>query len=326
MSRRTPFVAGLLALPLLLGGCGLGETVAGIHDAPAESSDGASMTEQTAGEVADRVLDLAADHRSSGGSSGAEERERIFSGPALREAKASSSSKERPDHPSEEAEDRTVLGISRGHDWPRAILATSQEEGTQYLHVLVAEAPDQSFTLFAEVRMAAGASVPALAPVAEGVPVSVADDPGEEASSAASAWAKGMAHPRRGAAPQDVDLDDTFSTALRKNAKKQDEDLDDLATYRQRQSTADAGTVSFDLAEGGQLSFVPMTRTDTFTVGRKAKELTLGDRGVRRVLDTSKVKRSLTITHAETIALVTPESGSASLVGANEVLRSAEGR
>ena len=51
-----------------------------------------------------------------------------------------------------------------------------------------------------------------------------------------------------------------------------------------------------------------------------------GDRGVRRVLDTSKVKRSLTITHVETIALVTPESGRASLVGANEVLRSAEGR
>ncbi len=326
MSRCAPFVAGLLALPVLIGGCGLGQTVAGIHDAPAESSGGASMTQEAATEVAERVLDRATSHREAGSSSSAAERERLFSGPALREASAASSTQERPDHPSEDAEDLAVLGVSRGHDWPRTILATSQDEGAQYLHVLVAEAADEPFTLFAEVRMAAGASVPALAPVDEGTPASVAEDPGEEASSAASAWAKGMAHPGPRSAPEGIDLGDAFSTALRKNAAKQDEDLDDLATYRQRQSTADAGTVSFELAEGGQLSFVPMTRTDTFTVGRKAKELTLGDRGVRRILDTSKVERSLTIQHVETLALVTPESGRARLVGANEVLRSAEGR
>ena len=325
MSCRAPFVAGLLALPVLLGGCGLGETVAGIHDAPVESSDGASMSEETAGDVTERVLERASAHREDGRST-AEERERIFSGPALREAAAAAASKERPSHPTEETEGLTVLGVSRGHAWPRAILATSQEEDTQFLHVLVAEAADEPFTLFAEVRMAAGASVPALAPVDEGAPASLADDPGEQVASATNAWATGMAHPRPRTAPKGVELDDAFSTALRKNATKQEKDLDDLATYRQRQSTSDAGTVTFELAEGGELAFIPMTRTDTFTVGRKAKELTLGDRRVRRVLDTSKVERSLTIRHVETIAMVTPETGRANLVGASEVLHSAKGR
>mgnify|MGYP007088720199 CR=1 FL=1 len=42
MSRRlTPFV---LALPIALGGCGIGSSIAGVHDAPAERSDGASIT------------------------------------------------------------------------------------------------------------------------------------------------------------------------------------------------------------------------------------------------------------------------------------------
>lgn len=324
MSRRAPFVAGLLALPVLLGGCGIGETVAGIHDAPTEGSDGASMTEETADDVAGRVL--ASAHGDGSSRSTADKRERILSGPALREANAAPASKERTSRPTEDVEDLTVIGISRGPDWPRAILATSREKGAQYLHVLVAEAADEPFRLFAEVRMAAGASVPALAPVDEGSPLALADDPGEHVASATSAWTKGMAHPKPKKAPKGVALDDTFSTALRKNATKQEKDLDDLATYRQRQSTSDVGTVSFELAEGGELAFLPMTRTDTFTVGRKAKELTLGDRGVRRILDSSKVKRSLTIKHVETIAIVAPETGRANLVGASEVLHSAEGR
>lgn len=326
MSRRAPFVGTVLALPLLLGGCDPVATVAGIHEAPAENPDAASVTEATAQKIAARVLGRAADNRERGASASGGDRRETFSGPALREATAAAMSNDSVDHSATASEDPTVLGVSGGRDWPRAILATSQDGDAQYLHVLVSEQADRPYTLFADVRMAAGASVPALAPVEEGSPVTVAENPDELATAATAAWAKGVAHPAPESAPAGVSFEDAFSRALQKNARAQAKDVKGLATYRQRQALADAAAVSFDLAEGGRLSFLPMTRTDTFTAGSKAKQLTLRDRGVRRVLDTSKVRRTLSIRHTETVAMVTPESGEAGVVGASDVLHSARGR
>lgn len=325
MSRRTPFVAMFVALPVLLGGCGVGESVVGIHDAPAESSEGASITEGTARDVAERAITRAADHREKGAEATAGDRSRVFSGPALREASAAAASRDDSGRSTEAPDEVTVLGISRGHDWPRAVLATSQVEDVQYLHVLVSAGADEPYTLFADVPMAAGASVPALSPVAEGSAVRVSGAPEEEVATAAEAWARGVAYPAPKTAPSAVSLGDAFSTALRKNAKAEDADLDDLATYRQRQSTAEADSVSFDLADGGQLSFLPMTRTDTITAEDKLKELKIEDKTLEGVLDSSTVERALSIKHAETLALVTPESGRAKVVGVSDVLHSAKG-
>ena len=325
MSRRTPFVATLVALPVLLGGCGLGESLVGIHDAPAESSDGASVTEGTARDVAERVLGRAAEHRAEEGKATGKDRAEIFSGPALREASAAATSGDEPRRSSARGKDLEVLAISRGRDWPRAVLATSRVKDTQYLHVLVAGRADQPYTLFADVPMAAGSSVPALAPIAEGSGVRVSGRPDKEVATAVEAWTKGVAYPAPKKAPAQVSLEDAFSSALRKNAKAKDADLEDLATYRQRQSTVDAASVSFDLADGGQLSFVPLTRTDTITAKDKLKELKIEDETLEGVLDSATVERGLSIKHAETLALVTPEAGKAKAVGVSDVLHSAKG-
>src|SRR5699024_6690835 len=251
MSRRTPFVTTLVTLPVLLGGCGLGQSVAGIHDAPTESSDGAAITEGAGRDVAARVLDRAAERREEGAKATAEARAELFSGPALREADAAARTDDDGDA-AEEHEDLTVLSISRGSDWPRAVLATSRDGDVQRLHVLVSEDADRAYRLFADVPMAAGSSVPALAPAAEGAPVTVSDAPDEAVTSAADAWAKGVAYPTPSTAPSGVSFEDAFSSALAKNAKAEDEDLDDLADYRQRQARVDADSVTFDLAGGGQ--------------------------------------------------------------------------
>ena len=324
MSRRTPFAATLVALPVLLGGCGLGQSVAGIHDAPTESSDGAAITEGTGRDVAARVLDRAAERREEGAKATAEDRAELFSGPARREADAAARTGD-DGGAAEEHEDLTVLGISRGSDWPRAVLATSRDGDVQRLHVLVSEDADRAYTLFADVPMAAGASVPALAPVAEGSPATVSGAPDEAVISAADAWAKGVAYPAPSTTPSGVSLEDAFSSALAKNAKAEDEDLDDLADYRQRQARVDADSVTFDLAGGGQLSFLPMTRTDTITASGELKELKIEDSALEGVLDAATVEDSLSIKHAETLALVTPGSGTAKVVGVSDVLHSATG-
>lgn len=327
MSRRTPVVATLTALPLLLGGCGIGTSIAGVHDAPAEQSDGASVSETTAKDVAQRVLDEATDARSASGTKAADEREQVLSGPALREVTAATKSKDELSRSAKGREDLQVLAVSRGSEWPRAVLATSLTDDVQHLHVFVAKEADQPFTLFADVPMAAGSSVPALAPIEEGTPVTLTDELKEKSvADGVQDWTKGVAYPAPKKTPSSVSFEDAFSTALKKNASAKNKDFKKLAKYTQKQSVASGETVSFELVEGGWITFVPMTRTDTVTATKKLKVLKIEDKALKHVLDSSRVKKSLSIKHAETIAFFTPESGKAKVVGVSDVLQSAKGR
>lgn len=326
MSRRkTPFVATVVALPVLLGGCGIGSSIAGIHDAPAERTGGASVSSGTAREVSDRVVAEAVSVTRKSGKSQDEQRAEVLSGPALREVSAAVTSKDRTSRTGKDVADLQVLAVSRGTEWPRAVLATSRSKDVQYLHVLVAQAADQPYTLFADVPMAAGASVPALAPVEEGSPVRLSTSPSKEVLDVADAWAEGVTFPA-GEQPTKVSVGDAFSTALRKNAKQTDKELGKLADYRQRQSVTEAETIEFELADGGSLAFVPMTRTDTIKATKKLKELKIEQTSLRHVLDTSKVKKSLSVRHAQTVAFVVPAKGKGQVVGASDVLESAAGR
>ncbi|GAA8851124.1 hypothetical protein DUHN55_36650 [Helicobacter pylori] len=321
MSRRlTPFV---LALPIALGGCGIGSSIAGVHDAPAERSDGASITTTTATKVATRVVaDVA-------GVSLAEDdtrlRKELLSGPALREIEAVVTSKDVSGRSTATPKDLEVLAVSRGTDWPRAVLATSRTGDVQHLYVLVAQSADRAYTLFADVPMAAGASVPALPPVEEGAAVKLSSAPEQDVTSAANAWAKGVAFPASKKSSKEVSVGDGFSQALKKNAAKTKEDLGDLGYYAQRQTVAKGETVSFELADGGAITFLPMTRTDTIRATNKLKELKVREPALKYVLDASTVERALSVKHVETLALVTPEQGKARVVGASEVVASAAG-
>ncbi|MGO4132303.1 hypothetical protein ACWDHH_00695 [Janibacter hoylei] len=325
MTRRTPFVITLVTLPVALGGCGLGASIAGVHDAPAEDTGGASISSQAADQVADRVITGAVDVSRASDKKGEATRADVLSGPALREVEAAVETKDRTSRSDDTIDGLKVLAVSRGTDWPRAVLATSQTDDVQYLHVLVAPAVDKPYTLFADVPMASGASVPALAPIEEGSPVKVSKAPSQDVTAAADAWAKGVAYPAS-KAPADVSVSDGFSAALKKNAKATSKDLGKLATYRQSQAIADGQSVEFELADGGSLTFLPMTRTDTITATSKLKELKIEQPALKREIDRSSVKKSLTVKHAETVAFVTPPEGKARVVGASDVLESAKGR
>ncbi|KRE38593.1 hypothetical protein ASG73_06635 [Janibacter sp. Soil728] len=327
MSRtNTPFVATVIALPVLLGGCGVGTSLAGIHDAPAEKSGGASISSDSASTVSKRVIADAVSVSRQSGKAHDTARDKALSGLALREVDAAVTSKDRQSRASKEVKGLKVLAVSRGKDWPRAVLATSQTKDVQYLHVLVSQAADQPYTLFADVPMAAGASVPALAPLEEGAPAKLTKAPSQDVTAAADSWAKGVAFPAAKKAPKDVSVSDGFSAALKKNAKKTSRELGKLAEYRQSQALAKGESVQFELDGGGSLTFVPMTRTDTVTATKKLKELKIQQPALKHVLDASTVKKSLTVKHVETIAFVTPAEGKSRVVAASDVLHSAKGR
>lgn len=322
MTRRR-LTALALSLPLALGGCGMAADIAGVHDAPAERTDGASVTTSTAQEVTTRILADVRTARSAKGEKGTSARKEVLAGPALREAEAAAKVKAASE--GGPAAEPKVLAISRGSEWPRSILATSRRGSSQVLHVLVAESADQPYRLFADVPMAAGASVPALDKPATGSPATIAGALDGRAATALESWSEAVGFPAPKKSPSGISLDDAYSTALRKNAKAQDKELGDLASYTQAQAVADGKVATFTLADGGQLSFVPMTRTDTITAGKKLKELKISDKALAGLVDAKTVRKRLSVTHAETVVVLAPKQGDASIVGVSDQVSGAKG-
>lgn len=324
MSRRTPFVATLVAMPVLLGGCGLGDSIVGLHPAPPETDGGASVTQQTAKELSLRLLGEASEVRKDAKAT-TKERSQVFSGLAARTASAAARSKDKQVSSDSQDNKLQVLAVSRGSDWPRAVLATSRKDDTQFLHVFLSQKAGAPYTLFADVPMAAGASVPAFPPATEGTKVTLTTKPPKDVTNAITAWTKGVRYPAPKKAPTAVSFDDAFSKALKKNARDQHKDLNKLARYAQIQSLSKGTMIDFQLAEGGHLSFLPLTRTDKMVGHKKLKVLKVEDKLVSRLLGSTKVTKELSIQHAETIALVTPEKGKAHVVGVRDVLSKVSG-
>lgn len=319
--RRTLALA--LSLPIVLSGCGVAADIAGVHDAPVERTDGASVSLKTAQDISTRLLGEAQDARAATGKEGQAAREKTFAGPALREAEAQA--KSGAEQEKGEAPEQTVLAVSTGAEWPRTILSTSRSGDQQRLHVLVATSADQPYRVFADVPMAAGASVPALAEPEQGSTATVTGKVDGEVATAAEAWAKAVAYPAPKSTPKGISVKDSISTALMDNASAQGKDLDGIATYTQRQQVHDGSVASIELADGGQLAFVPTTRTDKITGGWRLEELKLGDEAIAELADAKSVSDDLTVTHAETLAVVIPAEGDAQVVGASEQVESAKG-
>lgn len=320
--RRAKLAALTAAIPLALSGCA---GLVGVRDAPAEVTDGPSISQSAGAEVTQRVLGEAAVALDRTGKDAAADHKRVLTGPALASAQARVRVDQVEDGPGSlapQAEAR-VLAVSRGTAWPRSILATSRQGEEQLLHVLVADGPKTPYRLFATLPMAAGASIPAFAAPEDGVAVKAPQDVTEEDLSAARAWAQGVSFPAPKKAPGSVVLDDPFSTALRQNAAAQQKALGRLASYKVEHAVRDEGIV-FALADGGTLTVTSLTRKDTVTASNRAKELRMPS-DLAEVLGTRTISDELTVNHLETVALVTPEKGKTSVVAAAEQLSGAKG-
>lgn len=321
-TRRTRLAALAVTLPLALGGCA---SALGVHDAPAEITDGPSITQSAGAEVTQRVLGEAAVALDSQGKGSSTDRKQALTGPALEAADARHQVGQVEDQhgsltPPSEAK---VIAVSRGTDWPRSILATSQQGSEQQLHVLVADGPRSPYRLFASLPMAAGASIPALQTPEQGVDVRSPKAVTGKDLGVASTWAQAVAFPAPKKTPEKVSVDDPFSTALRDNASAQQRKLGKLATYTVSHKPGGDGIV-FPLADGGKLTVTSLTRTDTITAGEETKELTLPD-DLAELVGEDTVSSTLRVTHLETMAFVEPKGGDVTVVAASEQITGAKG-
>jgi hypothetical protein len=316
---------------LVLGGCGTQDALVGLHPAPAEQTAAAPLDTEGATAVAARLL--AARDATAGGDSKAARaaRAEVLTGDALRLADAEAARTATQPETTELAPEAepTIVAQSQGRQWPRAILASTLDEATntQWLHVMTSEKPDQPFHIASSVPMFGGAELPAVgermagAPLLDtakknGLPVSPAD--------AVKAYAAAIAQPK-GKATKVVAADDPFATSLRTAAATQAKALGTLGTLAQTHAPRLDDAVTFQLADGGAVTFGLMQRTDTISVRPKAKELVLPAE-YAKLIGKKKVTKQLVLNNLEPFVVVLPKTGEGRVIGASDLLVSGRGR
>lgn len=321
-ARRT--LAALVLVATTVSGCASVErSVVGIHDAPTEEAEGAPMSRAEASSTARTALDAAAAAPRGRTAADGRERRDVLTGPALLAADAAAAV--RADGAKvaapEKVEDPTVLAVSSGARWPRAILATSRSDRRQKLHVLVSDSPDAPFRLHSSVTMEPGASVPSLGAFEDGAELVTSTDRGDGSPLAVGdRFARAWRFPAASKGARGVSTADAFSTARRQNAERIARKNKGLATYEQTHRSLPGTAIGFRLADGGVLGITSLERIDRFSLNAKARGFVLPS-DLRALLETSVVKEGFRTRTIETIAFTT--RGTPTLVGASEQLRSA---
>lgn len=329
MNRRTltTSIVGL-TLAASLTGCGIGNSIVGVHDAPIERTDSAPLNVDGAANVASRVLDAAASARSATGAAAAKAQPTVLADAALAQAQAATKlGTVTASDPLQKASDPQVVAISRGKAWPRAILVGTLDQAskTQTLHVLMSTAATDPFKVYASVPMLPGTSVPALGDLAEGSPLVKATDKAGAPitpTEALTAYAAGLNYPKP-TASKTVTTTDAYATALRAAAAGQVKKLGSLATFAESHTPAAKGTIAFRLKDGGTVVFGQLTRSDVFTASAGAKELGIPATYGKLVGNKKTTPKRLQINSLENVVMIVPAKGAASAVAVDEQLVSA---
>ncbi|HSF98995.1 MAG TPA: hypothetical protein VLA55_09905 [Ornithinibacter sp.] len=335
MNRRpaTAVAAAALTSALLLTGCGsqdAQDALVGLRPAPPEKSVSAPLDDDGAAAIAARLLAQADAPVEGDAKAAATARAAFLAGDALTMANAAAARAVAPTKTPDlaVAPEPTVVAQSQGRAWPRAILASTLDEGTntQHLHVLVSQTAEQPFRIVASVPMFGGATLPAVAPENTGSPmIEVTDGAGLQAApdKVAAAYAAALAFPTPTTSPL-VSVDNQFATSLKTTAAAQAKALGTLGTLTQAHTPALDNAVTFRLADGGAVTFGLMTRTDTLAVKPAAKELVLPAEYVK-LTGKKTVTKSLTLNNLESFVMVIPPSGPAKVIGGAELLVSGKG-
>ena len=323
MSRRLRGAVAVVAATLALAGCGVPDQLVGLHAAPPQQTTAAALTPSMALGIATRVLDAATAAEHETGAQAAADQQAVLTGAALAVAKAATATKTTPSptaSPLSKPGAPQLVAISKGTAWPRAMIVTTLDasDKRQYLYALVSSGPTAPFLLAAAVPMHGGASVPALGAVAAGAAlVQPGDGSGMAASPAdvLAQYAAALDQPKP-TPTSIVSTTDAFANALRSNAAAEVKTLGKLGSLTQKHVVVPADTIAFRLSDGGAVVFGMLTRTDTLTLAKNAKEFVLPP--AYAALTGKKKAQGITATTLEPLVVVIPPSGMSVVVGADE--------
>jgi len=322
---RRALAATALAAAVALSGCGVQNSIVHLQPAPTENVEtGAPLRLDAAERIAARVLgDVAA-------ATSSEERAELLVGPALRVETLRAGLEEEsgetapalvvPSPP-------TILAMSEGQDWPRAILAATLDETTsvQHVHVLVSSGPTDQFKLYATATMLPGTSIPVLGEVQEGATFEAATkETPVAASELFTQYGLGITFPKP-AVVTEVSIEDPYAESLRRNAQAQVDAFGDLGAVAQTHTPVADTIVSFTAADGSMVAFGQMVRTDRIALSDKAKELNITDEVLQKLSGKKVVTKEFIVESLENFLMVSVRGEPAQLVGAEEIVLRANG-
>lgn len=321
---RTLAVTAVTAAALTLTGCGVPERIVHLQDAPTVEHTGAPLREDAAQRIATRVLGEVA------AAEDADTRRAVINGPAMRVVNARAEADVATGDSSDVVVPTTptVLAMSEGEEWPRAILAATLDESTQVqsVHVLVSTGPASPFRLYATAPMFAGTSVPSLGTLADGADFDQAtDEEPIEQSAVVDEYAKSLAFPAPDEQSDEVSVEDVFAESIRANAEAQDEALDDLGDLKQTNRSIPGSVVAFRTADGGSIVFGQMVRQDVITLTDKAKELTIDNEVLQELSGKEKVTKTFETESLKNLLFIVRPDSPATLIGAEEIVLRASG-
>lgn len=317
-STRRAALGLALGATLLTTACGLPDRVVGLHAAPTETVSGAPFGEATAQEITSATLTEA--DRLLAGEATDKQLKAVLTGPALRLAQVAP--RFRGDDPValETVSAPTILAISAGRDWPRTILATTQRDSIQRVHVLTSASPTAQFKLWLTADLLPGASVPALPPLGDGTTL-VGKDHGLVAAPAQvfTLYGQLLNAPTKKTASAVVSARDAFANAIKASSAQQTKALGKLGTLTRANAPIADSILAFRLADGSALAFGQLTRTDTIKPTSKAKRLDL-PKDLATLAKRKSVTEALRLTTIETLIAVIPVEKKATVIGAAEQL------
>jgi len=331
VTLRRLVASGALVGALVLAGCGTSDALVGLHPAPAEPTASAPLDAEGATAVAARLL-AARDATVDGNTKAARAaRAEVLTGDALRlaDARAVLGGTRAATTALAAEPEPTIVAQSRGRQWPRAILASTLDDATntQWLHVMTSDRPDQPFRIASSVPMFGGAELPALGKEPAGAPLlDTAKKNGRALSpaDAVAAYAAALAQPK-GKATTVVAADDPFANRLRTAAATQAKALGKLASLAQTHEPRLDDAITFQLADGGTVTFALMKRTDTIAVKPTAKGLVLPAE-YAKLLRRSTVSRLMVLNNLEPVVIVLPKTGKGRAIAASDLLVSGRAR
>ena len=314
-----------------IAGCGVGDSLVGIHAAPQAKADTAPLTVDQAKKILTRSFTAAYLGESTTGQAAKTALQTAYTTEGLRGVNGRSKlAKAQPATAQSllQAPHPKLLAVSRGFGFPRFILAqtVASEGGLPVLHLLTSPDAATPYRIATSVEMVPPAHVNPFNPLGQGSPLvtkntGLAVDPAK----LMSLYAAQMAFPAKPAGRSPF-VADPFSSQIRTGAAGVAKAVAVQATFTQTHKVIPSSVYAVGQADGGGLVFGVIERTDHFAVKKGQSVKTVGNKGFVLLSGKKSVARSASITTLEFVVFSVPASaGKATLVAAREQLVAGSG-
>jgi hypothetical protein len=313
-------------------GCGAGQTLLGIHDAPTALASSVPLTADHARRILIRTFTAAYQGETATGAVAQAALRTAYSGEGLRAARARVrlAGVQRPlaNSPLLAQQQPLLLAVSRGVGFPRFIIAQSVvlQGGVPVMHLLTSPNAATPYRISMSAEMMPLVQVEPFDPVSQGSPL-VADGSGLVVTPAAllNLYAARMAFPTS-AVTNPPFAADPFSADLRARANEVARNVATQATFSQVHEVVNGSTYAVRQSNGDALVFGVIQRTDSFAVKAGQAVSTVANKEFVRLTAKKTITRSASIATLETVIFTVPRStGRATLVAAREQVLAASG-